>query len=271
VTVFDVSCHAPQSRSGEEEYVAATQVVLPRRGVFGLTRQRDTVIAEPNLAVFLEAGSTYSADHPSFRGDRCTVLVFDPAVLEDAMGKGRPAATRVSPTVQLTALTLLTTSKDLDDFEHEEASLLLLTMLASGDRRPWTESRPDERQRKRVNDVCELLASRPEAPWRLATVGAAVHLSPFHLSRQFREVTGTTLGRYLLRLRLSIALDRIVEGEPSLSRIASDVGFAHHSHLTERFRSVFGITPREVRRGQPTAPLWEIARRPMESGWRSLR
>jgi AraC family transcriptional regulator len=74
-----------------------------------------------------------------------------------------------------------------------------------------------------------------------------VHSSPFHLARQFRAVTGESVSRYLLRLRLGLALDRLAAGETELGRLAVELGFAHHSHFSARFRSVFGTTPRQVR------------------------
>ena len=67
--------------------------------------------------------------------------------------------------------------------------------------------------------------------------------SPFHLARQFRAATGETISRYLLRLRLGAAVERLAEGERDIAALAIDIGFAHHSHFSARFRMAFGITP----------------------------
>jgi AraC family transcriptional regulator len=77
--------------------------------------------------------------------------------------------------------------------------------------------------------------------------GTRVDCSPFHLARQFRSITGETIARYLLRLRLAIALERLAEGEDDLMRLACELGFAHHSHFSARFRDVFGLTPSAAR------------------------
>jgi AraC family transcriptional regulator len=112
--------------------------------------------------------------------------------------------------------------------------------------------------RRRVEDVRALLAARPGAAWRLDSVARAVHCSPFHLARQFRAATGETIARYLLRLRLAAALERLAAGETELARLAADVGFAHHSHLSARFRAAYGVTPSEARKmvtaGAPARP-----------------
>ena len=62
-----------------------------------------------------------------------------------------------------------------------------------------------------------------------------LHVSPFHLTRVFRERTGRTLTEYLHDLRLRAAVERL--GEDSLSRIAADLGYCSASHFTDRFRA----------------------------------
>ena len=60
-------------------------------------------------------------------------------------------------------------------------------------------------------------------------------------------MTGETISRYLLRLRLGAAVERLAEGERDIAALAIDLGFAHHSHFSARFRRAFGITPTHAR------------------------
>jgi AraC-like DNA-binding protein len=46
---------------------------------------------------------------------------------------------------------------------------------------------------------------------------------------------------------MAVAVERLAEGEEDLGRLALATGFAHHSHFSARFRTVFGITPTEAR------------------------
>jgi AraC-like DNA-binding protein len=62
-------------------------------------------------------------------------------------------------------------------------------------------------------------------------------VSPFHLTRVFRELTGRTLTQYLHDLRLRAAVDRL--GEASLARLAADLGYCSASHFSDRFRDTF--------------------------------
>jgi AraC-like DNA-binding protein len=247
VGLFDVDCRAPRSHCGPVEDVRKTQIVVPRRGVFAVTRRGERVVAEPTVAIILRAGETYAVDHPAPDGDRCTVLVFDEATLEGALGGQLPDHGRIGAGTQLAASFLGAGTEDSDHVADEEAALLVLGHLA----RDLVGSGPlglGVRQRKRAQDTCALLASQPNAAWKLGAIASAMHVSPFHLARQFRLATGTTIGNYILRLRLALVLDRLAEGELSLSRLAADAGFSHHSHLTRSFRTVFGITPTEARK-----------------------
>jgi AraC family transcriptional regulator len=80
-------------------------------------------------------------------------------------------------------------------------------------------------------------------------VAAAVHLSPFHLARQFKQFTGATPHRYLVQVRVNAARSLLSagSGQRSLAEVASAVGFADQSHLTRQFKRHFGVTPSRLR------------------------
>lgn len=238
VKAADVACRAPRSPAAAAEWSAATELVLPRRGVFVVHRGGEPVVADSATAIVLRAGEEYRVSHPVEHGDRCTALAFAPGIVEEAL----PRATHVvlRPATQLRAA-LVTARLDL---AGEEGALLLLSDIAAdaGDRTRVTAA-----VTRRVEDVRALLAADPARPWRLRDVAAATHVSPYHLARQFRAATGETIARYVTRLRLALALDRIADGEDDLARLASDAGFAHHSHLSARFRALFSLSPSQVR------------------------
>jgi AraC family transcriptional regulator len=227
VRVADVTCRAARGGCGAEEYSAAPQVVVPRRGVFCVRRGRQEVVADALTAVLLEG--EYRVSHPADGGDRCLAVTLAPELHEEAFGAARVLPVRQRLRVTLTA----------DELEAEEGGLGLVAQLV--DAAPLRSS-------PRVERVRELLAAAPTRRWTLSDIAGAVHVSPFHLARQFRAGTGETLARYLLGLRLALALDRLQEGEDDLARLAADLGFASHSHFTERFRHAFGRPPSKVRK-----------------------
>jgi AraC-like DNA-binding protein len=171
----------------------------------------------------------YRVSHPADGGDRCLAVALAPGLHEEALGAARVLPVRRRLRVTLTA----------DELEAEESGLDLVAQLADA---------PPLRSSPRVELVRELVAASPTRRWTLSDIAGAVHVSPFHLARQFRSATGQTLARYLLGLRLALALDRLQEGEDDLARLAVDLGFASHSHFTERFRHAFGKPPSEGRK-----------------------
>lgn len=81
----------------------------------------------------------------------------------------------------------------------------------------------------------------------LADIARGVGSSVFHLSSISSRDVGVPLHRYLTRLRLSAALDRMADDERDLSLVGLEVGFSSHSHFTTAFRREFGRPPQAVR------------------------
>jgi AraC family transcriptional regulator len=242
VRVADVACTAPRSAAGAAEWSEGCELVLPRRGVFSVHRHGGPVVADAATALVLRAGDEYRVSHPADGGDRCTAIAFSPDFFEEALPGA--AHTVLRPATQLRAALLTARlARGVSPLAAEEAALLLLGAVAED----AGHGAPPAAPNRRVEHVRALLAADPAAAWRLRDVAAAVHCSPFHLARQFRAATGETIARYVTRLRLALALDRVTAGEDDLARLAHDVGFAHHSHFSARFRAVFAATPSEVR------------------------
>jgi AraC family transcriptional regulator len=77
----------------------------------------------------------------------------------------------------------------------------------------------------------------------LFTLAAHAGLSPSHLTRELRRVSGLAPHQYVLRRRAERARVLLGRGERSVGEVALAVGFSSQAHLTVVFRRVFGITP----------------------------
>src|ERR1043165_5528752 len=251
VRVFDVTCHAPPSGYSSEEWCSVTQIVVPRRGVFMLRRQHMPIVVDPNTALDYGMGDTYQISHPAAGGDQCTVLVFRPELVEDALGSvaAQHGIIQAKTQFSIHVLTHTIGIGRTDRLEAEESAVFVLHALARDFRSlpSLSGQRVSEFQKQRIEEVRALLASYPTDSWHLESIAQKVYCSPFHLARQFRAATGESIARYLLRLRLTLALDRIAKGETDLARLAVELGFANHSHFSARFKSAFGETPTAVR------------------------
>jgi AraC family transcriptional regulator len=246
VRVADVACHSPRCGPGAAEGGdEAISLVLPRRGVFCVHRGASEAIADPN-SVLLLGGSEYRVSHPTQGGDDCTALRFAPELVEEALGSAPRWHGLLPARSQLRATALARGA--FDRLEAEDSALALLADAANSLDRDAKPPGLGPAGRLRVERVRALLAAEPAREWRLEGIARAVHCSPFHLARQFRAATGESISRYLVRLRLALSLERLADGETALARLAVELGFAHHSHFTARFRAEFGITPSEARR-----------------------
>lgn len=227
LSIHEVICRAPRGGCDAAERNELPEIVLPRRGVFTLHRRGAQITADPTTAIVLKGD--YQVSHPCDGGDCCIALRYAPELHEEALGDVwlLPAPRRLAIAV------------GLDDLETEEQALRILAQLAQA---------PPMRPSLRVERVRELLAANPAVRWTLADIARAVHISPYHLARQFRATTGQTIWRYLTSLRLAAALDRLRGGEDNLARLAAELGFASHSHLTERFQQIYGASPSQVRK-----------------------
>ena len=100
----------------------------------------------------------------------------------------------------------------------------------------------------------------------LEEVSRAVDTSPFHLARVFQRQTGVPIHRYLARLRLRTAIERLEQGARDLAALALELNFSSHSHFTDAFRREFGCTPSDVRKNRPgCAKVRRSKKRPQQA------
>ena len=95
--------------------------------------------------------------------------------------------------------------------------------------------------------------------WIEEHLGRVIHLeelaaysgySLWHMQKVFKEVTGTSLGKYIRQRRLAGAIHLLRTSERSIFDIALDYGFGSQSHFTYMFRKEYGITPFDFRQNQ---------------------
>ena len=116
---------------------------------------------------------------------------------------------------------------------------LVLALDAISDTPPFRPA-PDrdavERARRHILDQAETAPSMA----RLETVSG---LDRWRLSRDFRQVLGTSPYRYWQMQRLDRARV-LIAGGTGLADTAYACGFADQAHFTRQFRQAYGLTPR---------------------------
>lgn len=93
----------------------------------------------------------------------------------------------------------------------------------------------------RARRVCVALLDNPADDRSLEAWGTHTGASSRTLARIFRGEIGMSFGVWLQRMRLSLALVRLDQGE-SITRIAQDLGYASPSAFCAMFRRALGTT-----------------------------
>lgn len=94
--------------------------------------------------------------------------------------------------------------------------------------------------------VLDLIQQRYSENLTLGDMARALHLSPYHLGRVCKRMTGMTPARQLLQTRMEVA-KRLLAQNQAITEIAAAVGFGTHSHFAFVFQKAAGCTPQEYR------------------------
>ena len=226
----------------------------------------EPVLADTNTAILLNPDQPYSLMRVDPHGAENESIELAPEVMADlvlqaAPGRGvdprRPFATTHGhvPSHAFLArrmLTLALESGGVNPRAVEEAAIgivraTLASVLAPRPAQVVTVACL-ERRRDVVEYVREMLARRFRQRVRLDELATEVELSSYHVSRMFHDLTGSTMRRYLDRLRLRWALEHICRDGRPLAGIAREAGYCSESHLSDAFAREFGVRPARVRR-----------------------
>jgi AraC-like DNA-binding protein len=251
VGVAEVACRLSRGR-GPGERTSEYALIFVRRGCF--VRAADGVAAtfDSTLAYCISPEQEERYDHPHAGGDDCTVLSLSAEVVASLAG-GEPALPRrplaASPEIDLGHRLLLAAARRSDDSHElvERAIVLAARALEQADPGPVAAGRPATAHSRRalVAGVREALAADPQRS--LLQLARELAVSPHHLSRIFSSITGATISRHRIRLRVRAAMERLANGERDLARLAAELGFADQSHLCRAVRSETGQTPSALR------------------------
>jgi AraC family transcriptional regulator of adaptative response/methylated-DNA-[protein]-cysteine methyltransferase len=101
---------------------------------------------------------------------------------------------------------------------------------------------------ERVHRLCRHIEKNLEEPLTLAALGAEAGLSPAHLQRVFKKVTGITPRQYADACRLGRLKARLRK-QGTVSMAMYEAGYGSSSRLYERADRQLGMTPATYQRG----------------------
>jgi AraC-like DNA-binding protein len=155
---------------------------------------------------------------------------------------------------------MLETARDNADTHYEvtkrivtEASLLLESHLGGGGRSP--ASQHGMLARWQINRVRAFIDEHLTDCIRVSDLSALARSSPSYFSAAFKRTFGISPHAYLMKRRISMAVEQMLGSEAPLSEIAMNCGFADQAHFSRQFRRTLGSTPSNWRRAQAARPF----------------
>ena len=260
--------HGSQLWQTENIAASSPMLVFPRTSVRIIQQDRKPVIASPNSIMFYNTDQFYHREQIGTQPDRCEYFHVHPKTVTDvyrSLGIDPPddcmapfdfTHAPCSPRMYLLQRCLynyLQTKEYRDAMQLEETFLQFLEDAINN--ASVFHQRIRSKRTNTLNSHIKLVEAAKEyiglhfrQTIQLEDLSAAVNSSVFHLCRVFRKLTGLTIHSFILQMRLRSTLQEVIDPKnPSLTDVALDFGFSSHSHFTNSFRSLFGVSPSRLR------------------------
>ena len=99
-----------------------------------------------------------------------------------------------------------------------------------------------------VERVIRAMYERLDEPLSLQDMADVAMLSPYHLNRVFRHVTGIPPRKFLAALRIEAAKRLLLTTHMSVAEVCFEVGYNSQGTFTTLFTQFVGVSPRQLRR-----------------------
>ncbi len=95
-----------------------------------------------------------------------------------------------------------------------------------------------------IQDVARFIESNITADLRLEALARKFSISPSHLSKQFKILTGTGLNEYVNICRVNVGESLLLETDLTVTEVAFKCGFNDSNYFTRVFKKIKGVTPK---------------------------
>lgn len=110
------------------------------------------------------------------------------------------------------------------------------------------QNRTARTPRQSVESACEYIRNNlREADLDLNHIAAALYLNRDYLNRIFKKYQGISIGQYILKERMQIARDMLVEEQFTATQIAEMVGYNSYPTFSVAFKNYYGCSPNTYR------------------------
>lgn len=105
-----------------------------------------------------------------------------------------------------------------------------------------------------ISTLVEHIRNHYSEPISIPELAKSIGLSQRQLERRFQETFRTTPRQYIVRLRVLIASDLLLNTDAPITDIAIESGFYDHSSFIRHFRTIFETTPLAYRKHRNLNP-----------------
>lgn len=99
-----------------------------------------------------------------------------------------------------------------------------------------------------IKNVLKDIDQNFKSPLSLDELAGRHGVSKFHLSKEFKKYTGTTVNEYIIANRLSYAKELLKYSNDSVNEVAYKIGMNHVSHFINLFKNRENTTPLAYRK-----------------------
>ena len=120
-------------------------------------------------------------------------------------------------------------------------------------------NQPCDRNRKRdrktlthaqLQPAIDYIKTHLDCDLSLVKVAEVINISSTYFASLFKRTTGFSPHQYVIQQRVKRAKLLLATTDLAIADIALQVGFSSQSHLTQQFKRLTGMTPKQVRRNQ---------------------
>jgi AraC-like DNA-binding protein len=121
---------------------------------------------------------------------------------------------------------------------------LMRSWMEKGGSDGWTPALRDPQ----IGPVISAIHRDPGRTWTVETLAGIARVSRSTFSAHFTDRVGISPGRYIVQLRMRLAVRRLKSGKSSLAQIAADLGYQSEGAFARAFKRMCGKPPGAVRR-----------------------
>ena len=133
--------------------------------------------------------------------------------------------------------------EETSDLNRYITFLSMLSLLSENGAATATVDLPED-----VRSCVEYIARNVSEPITVKDLAAYAYVTETTLARHFKMYTGLTPYAYLLNYRLALAAAMLERGD-SVTEAAAGSGFTDYSHFIALFKSTYGKTPLQYKKG----------------------